>query len=234
MKSVLITGANRGLGLALAHTFHNKGFWIYAVVRTKEAQKQLRSTFSHSSILVADITDQDYQQRLLHFLNDAPLSLLINNAGSAGTPGINLASCTSEHLLYEFNTHCIGALASIKASLESLKRASPSGMIINISSRRGSLTMQSNGAAQNVRCAFSYRIAKTAQNMLSLCIADDVEALGIRVVSVHPGALLTDMAPADAILTPTQAAEKLLTLVENNTLNTREFICLESGEKLPW
>lgn len=69
--------------------------------------------------------------------------------------------------------------------------------------------------------------------MLSLCMADDLESMGIKVISVHPGALLTKMAPADATLTPEQSANKLVEMIEGNNFNTRDFICLDTG-KLPW
>ncbi|EHD1698979.1 hypothetical protein [Vibrio vulnificus] len=69
--------------------------------------------------------------------------------------------------------------------------------------------------------------------MLSLCLADDLEDLGIKVVSMHPGRLLTKMASIDAHMTPSSAAKKLVELVKNNSLKNRDFISLETG-KLPW
>ncbi|MNE74096.1 C-factor [compost metagenome] len=93
--------------------------------------------------------------------------------------------------------------------------------------------MQATGAAMGIKCSFSYRIAKAAQNMLSLCMADDLESMGIKVISVHPGALLTKMAPADATLTPEQSASRLVKILEDSNVKSRDFICLETG-KLPW
>jgi NAD(P)-dependent dehydrogenase (short-subunit alcohol dehydrogenase family) len=232
MQAVLITGASRGLGLALVQKFHAHKYKVYAVVRSISAYQRITEMYPDVSVLVADITDVDYEKSLENFLCNTTVDIIINNAGSAGTTGTNTINSTSEQLTYEFRTHCIGALSTVKAVLESMKPLSPS-LVINISSRRGSLSMQAAGATKAVVCSFSYRIAKAAQNMLSLCMADDLENMGVKVVSIHPGAMLTKMAPADASLSPEQSASRLLKMIESGKLSSREFICLETG-MLQW
>ncbi|MGY4108614.1 SDR family NAD(P)-dependent oxidoreductase [Aeromonas encheleia] len=232
MKTVLITGASRGLGLALVQTFYEHKYQVYAVVRTANAYDMLTAMYPGVSVLVADVTHENYEAQLSGFIEHTKIDIVINNAGSAGTPGIDTKHSTGDQLIYEFKTHCVGALSTVKALLNHENRMQPS-LIVNISSRRGSLNMQAAGAAKGIKCSFSYRIAKVAQNMLSLCMADDLESMGIKVISVHPGALLTKMAPADATLTPEQSASRLVDMIERDDVNSRDFICLETG-KLPW
>jgi len=232
MTTVLITGSSRGLGLALVQAFYERKYQVYAVVRTANACDMLTSIYPGISVLIADVTHGHYEEQLARFICGTEIDIVINNAGSAGTPGIDTRRSTGDQLLYEFKTHCVGALSTVNAALRN-ESVLPPSLIVNISSRRGSLNKQAAGAAKGVKCSFSYRIAKAAQNMLSLCMADDLENMGINVISVHPGALLTKMAPADATLTPEQSANRLIKIIESNDFNTRDFICLETG-KLPW
>ena len=231
MKTVLITGANRGYGLALAQQFSLAAFELYLVVRSITAKHDLLSKFPDANILICDVTADEYEVMLKTWLGATTINVVINNAGS-GTIAPTLASTKSAHLRKEFETNCIGVLSTVKGALPSLENNRES-LIINISSRRGSLTMQSELAAKGSGCSYSYRISKAAQNMLSLCLADDLEEKGIRVVSIHPGRLLTKMAATDAHMTPESSAKKLLFLIQSNQLKTRDYISLESGP-LPW
>jgi NAD(P)-dependent dehydrogenase (short-subunit alcohol dehydrogenase family) len=231
MNKVLITGASRGLGLALAEQFSTIGFSLFLVVRSEESQANLRKQFPDANVLVCDLTAEDYQSKLTAWLNGHTIDIVINNAGS-GTKAPSLAETEPQFLRKEFETNCIAVLTTVKGSLDALKR-SLSPIVINISSRRGSLTMQSESAAKGSGCSYSYRISKAAQNMLSLCLADDLEDSDIKVVSIHPGRLLTDMAPKDALTTPEASARKLVALVTENKLENRDYISLETG-KLPW
>ncbi|WP_432463498.1 SDR family NAD(P)-dependent oxidoreductase [Agarivorans sp. QJM3NY_33] len=231
MNSVLITGANRGLGLALAQQFSACGYELYLVVRTESSKIDLLKELPNANVLICDVTTNKYEVLLNEWLSDISLDVIINNAGS-GTKAPTLESTKSEFLRKEFETNCIGVLATVKGALVALKRKHNS-LVINISSRRGSLTMQSELAAKGSGCSYSYRISKAAQNMLTLCLADDLEDLNIRVVAIHPGRLLTKMASTDADMTPELSAKKLLAMVKCNKLKTRDYISLDTGE-LPW
>tara|TARA_Y100001960_G_C14763655_1_gene875610 strand:- start:166 stop:861 length:696 start_codon:yes stop_codon:yes gene_type:complete len=231
MKNVLITGANRGLGLALAHEFDKNDYCLYLVVRTNTAKLELIKAFPEAEILVSDVTCERYETKLSEWLGSVNIDLVINNAGS-GTKAPTLESTSAEHLRKEFEINCIGVLSTVKGSLDSLQR-SAEPLIINISSRRGSLKMQSELAAKGTGCSYSYRISKAAQNMLTLCLADDLEDLGIKIVAIHPGRLLTEMGSSDAHMSPKTSASKICHLVESKQLNNRDYISIETG-LLPW
>ncbi len=231
MKTILITGASRGLGLALTEQFSILDCSLLLVVRSANAKRDLQQCFPMADVLVCDVTYDGYEEKLATWLGNRAIDVVINNAGS-GTVAPDLGSTIAPNLRKEFETNCIAVLSTVKACLNGLKRAAQP-LVVNISSRRGSLTLQSQLAAKNTGCSYSYRISKAAQNMLSLCLADELEELGIRIVSIHPGRLLTDMASSDAYMTPAQSAEKLVYLIKQDKLKSRDYICLETG-KLPW
>ncbi|MFB9137614.1 SDR family oxidoreductase [Vibrio olivae] len=231
MKRILITGANRGFGLALAQLAYQQGHSLYLVVRSDSACDILRQQFPEARVVICDITDDGYPQRLEAWLGEEVLDVVINNAGS-GTKAPTLADTESAYLRKEFETNCIGPFATVKGALKAMTRATRP-LLINISSRRGSLTLQSQLAAKGSGCSYSYRISKAAQNMLTLCLADDLEELGIRCVALHPGRMVTSMAASDAHMTPQQSAAHLLELIEHDQLQHRDFVSLEQGS-LPW
>ncbi|MGR5269434.1 SDR family NAD(P)-dependent oxidoreductase [Vibrio astriarenae] len=231
MKNVLITGANRGLGLALAHEFDKHNYCLYLVVRSNAAKSELAIIFPKAKFLICDVTSDNYESKLIEWLELVSLDLVINNAGS-GTKAPTLELTRPEYLRNEFETNCIAVLSTVKGSLDSLQRLEEA-LIINISSRRGSLMMQSELAAKGSGCSYSYRISKAAQNMLTLCLADDLEDIGIKVVAIHPGRLLTTMGSSDAHMSPTESASRIVHLVESKQLKNRDYVSVETG-LLPW
>ncbi len=231
MKHILITGASRGFGLALAQGAYQQGHQLYLVVRDEPAKKRLSQELIGARILVCDITDQSYPERLCQWLGDVRLDVVINNAGS-GSKAPTLESTQLAHLTKEFSTNCVAVLATVKGCLPALKRCT-SALVVNVSSRRGSLRLQADLAAKGSGCSYSYRISKAAQNMLTLCLADDLEPFGIRLVALHPGRMMTQMAANDAHLTPQASAAKLLAMIDAEQFASREFVCLETGT-LPW
>lgn len=231
MTSVLITGANRGLGLALADAFHAEHAQLYLVIRRQEFEDALGARFPGARILVHDIIQENYEESLREFLFDATIDILINNAGT-GSKAPLLQDATAAQLRKEFDTHCLAAFSTVKAGLDALKR-SEAGLILNISSRRGSLSQQAAGAAKGSGCSYSYRIGKAAQNMLTLCLADELEDLGIRVAALHPGRLATGMSSSDACMNVEESARKIAKLALNGSISNRDYLCMETGS-LTW
>lgn len=231
LKNILITGAARGLGFALASIFYNSGNRLFLVVRRKEDLKNLEQEFKGSGILVCDVTSPDYEEELSKLIGDEKIDVVINNAGSMGK-GSTTKETSTDQLLNEFKSHCGGALASVKGCLAGLEK-SENPLVLNISSRRGSLSMQAQGKFKGIDCSFSYRMAKAAQNMLTISMAEDFLEKGIRVAAIHPGRLLTRMAPDDASLTPDESAKRIYDLIESGKIKTGEFLCVENGS-LSW
>ncbi|ODS22731.1 hypothetical protein AB835_12580 [Candidatus Endobugula sertula] len=231
MKNILITGAAKGLGYALSKTFYENGDHLFLVVRKQKDKCRLQSELENVSIMNCDITSQNYNEKLAAFLKGETIDILINNAGS-GSTGRNIELSTQEQLRQNVEVNCIAAFNTIKTSLENLKR-SEYACIINISSRRGSLKLESEGHAKGSGCSISYRVSKAAQNMLTLCIAHELKESNIKIVAVHPGQLKTKKAPIDANMDPESSARLILQYISENELNVSGIHNMD-GQLLPW
>ncbi|CAG9001610.1 MAG: hypothetical protein CENE_03633 [Candidatus Celerinatantimonas neptuna] len=232
MDVVVVTGAGQGLGRALAFQWASSAYPVIAVIRNPNQRSELEAFCPLIEVLIADITSGDYSDLLRQQLQNRSVCLVINNAGS-GSQGRNLPSVTADQLVNEFNTHCVGALVTVNTALDGLRRAKKA-CVLNISSRRGSLTMQAEGAALGSQCSYSYRIGKAAQNMLTLCMTDDLQSYGIDVYAIHPGRVATKMVAAEACFTAGQAALKIFESWQGDNLLLRQLFSLESEKVLPW
>ena len=228
-KTVLITGTGKGLGLALAEEFLRAGWTVFALARKKTDALRLQALDSQRCIaLTADVTTVEVQAEIERKLNVTDgIDVLINNAGIGGSgPALDNASADEAAAL--LNVHCLGALRVIRAVLPYLKKG---GLVINISSRFGSLQNTAAGKLDHVDCSYAYRIAKAAQNMLTLCLSREFKSAGIRVCALHPGRLKTTCASSDADAEPTAAAARLLDRLDS--FQNGKFYSLFGGE-LAW
>jgi len=104
--------------------------------------------------------------------------------------------------------HCIGALRATRLALPFLRR-SQRALVVNITSRFGSIARTAAGEFSGNQYSYSYRVAKAAQNMLTLCLSQELRHDGISVCAVHPGRLRTDSGPPDPELSAEEGAERL-------------------------
>ncbi len=220
MKSVLITGAGRGLGKALLQEFWQNGYYVYPLVR-KEAHKiSIENQYSERcTVIVSDVSDATCGAKIVKAVADHTgiLDIVVNNAGMPGK-GHQIDQVQLEEILSGFKVHCLGALNVSKACLPYLKK-SELGKIVNISSRLGSLTKMSDGEFKHRKFSYSYRIGKAAQNMLTICLNNELalnnESIG--VIAIHPGLIMTDSGARDAHETPSDAANRLRMYIEKLT-----------------
>lgn len=230
MPSVLITGAGRGFGRALADVYRRRGWLLFPLVRDRNTAASLEAPDSHP--IIADVTSPDLEDaigRVIGVHTDS-LDLLINNAGSVRKLRW-LAATEIEDMEAMFRVHCVGALRCTRAALPWL-RVTGRGTVVNVSSRFGSI---GRIVAGDFRGIYAYSIAKAAQNMLTACLDQELRGTGIRVFAVHPGRLLTAAAASDADVEPAEAAERLADWVAGAD---REASCalrdLMAGTPLPW
>jgi NAD(P)-dependent dehydrogenase (short-subunit alcohol dehydrogenase family) len=230
MESVLITGVSRGLGKAMAGTFIKNGWKVYGLFRQSSHAPMIEH--SHFIPLQADITTDDCEKIISSTLKDDSLRLLINNAGISGkSPRLNNVKPSDLHSLFE--THCVGALRVTRACLPNLlKNANPE--ILNINSRMGSVAGQYSGKYDHLERSYEYRIAKAAQNMLSACLHGEF-GNRVSILQVHPGRVKTATAQSDAVLEPSEAAEKIYELWNSGKMeNGKGIYDAETGELYSW
>lgn len=222
MSIALVTGANRGLGLATARALAREGACVILTARDRvkadEAAAALRSegldvqslqldVTSHASIRAAAAQVDERQGRL---------DVLINNAGvlPEATDSDKHEFVNPDLFRATFETNLFGAVAVTEAFLP-LLRLSPMGRIVNVSTTMGSLAGQSNPDSPYYQVIVpAYQASKAALNSITINLGKKLVGTDIKVTSVCPGFVQTDLTPANrdqAPLTPEQAARIIIT-----------------------
>jgi NAD(P)-dependent dehydrogenase (short-subunit alcohol dehydrogenase family) len=205
--SALITGVGRGFGLELARRYCEMGWRVFGVLRTRDQGAGLSSEFGEAFVpILADLRDDTAVKTIQLSLeeNADDLSLLVNNAGIAGS-GHSITDTSCSEIIELLDVHCCGAIRCLQAALPFLKKGDHP-TVVNVSSRVGSIGKVSAGELDHLPLSYSIRIAKSAQNMLSAAIYRELSGSGIAVFAVHPGRIQTRMGSPDAGLTAEQAA----------------------------
>ncbi len=192
MRVVLITGTSKGLGLDIAKQYVALGFLVIGVSRSQPS-----ITHRNYHHLIGDVTSPNISTLLIaciDALHIETIDIVINNAGT-GSYGCHLSEVDPEEVLSQLNLHCVGALRVIKA----VSRYMTGTKVVNITSRLASISQTLRGDFAERDFSYSYRVAKCAQNMLSLSLANDSELSEAIVISINPGLLQTDSGSSDAI-----------------------------------
>jgi len=180
--NVLITGANRGLGLGFVHHYLELGHQVWACYRADYgALSDMQSESLH--LICWDVgTDGEPEGEL-----PERIDLLINNAGiyGSGKDGQSLQNITPKAMLEVFNIDCIGPLRVVQKLAGRL--AAAQGIVANISSKMGSSEDNSSGGT------YAYRAAKAGLVIVSKSMAVDLADHGVHVITLHPGWVMTDM-----------------------------------------
>jgi len=180
--NVVITGASRGLGVGFVRHYLETGCSVWACFRKDPGE------LNHISSEKLHLVQWDVGINLLP-QGSLPeqVDLLINNAGiyGPGKGGQSLDDVTDEAMLEVFNIDCIGPLRVVKQLKERLIMAR--GVVANISSKMGSSGDNSSGGT------YAYRAAKAGLVIVSKSMAVDLSEEGVRVITLHPGWVQTDM-----------------------------------------
>jgi NAD(P)-dependent dehydrogenase (short-subunit alcohol dehydrogenase family) len=211
--SILVTGANRGIGLELSRRFVERGWRVIATCRQPETAAELatlaRSQPAACEIRPLEVRDAASVAALGAWLERRrePLDVLVNNAGINPEPRDRpVADVPVDLVAAALDVNLLGALRMLQAALPALRR-SERPRVVNVSSGAGSLAHNSATRPQPAYC-----ISKAALNMLTRCAARDLP--GMIVVSVSPGWIRTDMGGAAAELGPREATTALANTID--------------------
>ena len=232
MKTVLITGINKGLGKALFEHFTDQGYHVIGLLRNKEAAKKLAQNLPDNAELIqADLSSDEAIATIQSVVQNRPIDLLINNAGITGA-SFRLEEVESAEVMALLNVHCLGVFRATKAVRQNLLQAE-NPTVINLNSRFGSITRQHNGTYGHLEVSYAYRIAKAAQNMLTACLKAEYGSQ-IKFISLHPGKIKTGLAQSDANAEPTTVAEKIFETFEANRFTQENGIVEIGHEPMQW
>lgn len=221
--TVLITGANRGIGLALAHLYHDRGWQVIGVCRSSGNEVAELKEFATRVIEGVDVVAAADVARLRQELADTRVDVLINNAGLLRDD--TLGELNVDDLRAQMEVNAFAPLLVTEALLANLTSGSK---VINITSRMGSIADNGSGGF------YGYRASKAALNALGRSLAMDLKPRGIAVAQLHPGMVQTRMINFTGQISPEQAAAGLLDRIDELTLERSGSFWHSNGEELPW
>ena len=229
MAVILITGASRGIGLALTKTYAERRDTVLAAVRRSSDLSELESIAPSARkwirTLTMDVTDPADIARARRELNDEPIDVLINNAGVSGPDHQDALSMDFEGLQETLEINAIAPLRVANAFIANIRAAR--GKIVTLSSQMGSMQSTSSDA-------LAYRVSKVAANRLMKGLASELKPMGVPVLIVHPGWVRTAMGGPDAPLSPEQSAAGLIRLIDGLTLAKSGKFLAWNGKELAW
>ena len=232
MQRVLVTGANRGIGLEFARQLLKRGARVIAACRDPGKALKLTALAAahpgHLTILPLDLTRERSISELARqaaALTDA-LDLLINNAGML-VAGERYGELVARTFHETFDVNAVGPLLLSQALTPLLARGA-SARIVNLSSDLGSLGKTTSFYTP------SYAISKAALNMVTRLLAAELAPAGISVISVNPGWVKTDMGGTQAPVTPAASVAGLLALIQDLQRRDSGRFFDHAGAALPW
>lgn len=220
VKTAVITGANRGIGLALAQKLKIHGYNIIGVCRQKSDELDVIATDIFDDV---ELTNSQSITALANKLNKTSIDLLINNAGLLEDNVLESIDFNSIRRMMEINAYA--PLELTQALLPSLKQGSK---IALITSRMGSITDNTSGGR------YGYRASKAALNAFGKSLAIDLQPKGIAVGILHPGYVQTRMVGFSGLISANESATNLIDVIDKLTLENSGSFWHSNGELLPW
>lgn len=222
-RTVLITGASRGLGRKLAELYAADGWRVIACVRGEASFDRAIETLS------LDVSDPISIAALGRALEGVAIDVLINNAGIRGDTG-GLATLDGDDFVAVMRVNTLAPLLLARA-LQANLLAGESRIIANISSRAGSLA---EGTLDDDDGDYAYRCSKAALNMATVKLAQDFRKDGISVLSLHPGWVKTDMGGDEANVPVATSAAGLKAIIDEAGVADSGSFRSYDGRRISW
>lgn len=217
---IVITGANRGIGLALTQQYCQQGHQVSAVCRNASAAL---SASGARVIDQVDVTEAAGIARLQKALGDSPIDILINNAGLL--VGDQLGELPWADIERQFAVNTLGPLRVTQALVGNMAHGAKVALI---TSRMGSVADNTSGGY------YGYRMSKAALNVAGKSLAVDLAPKGVAVALLHPGFVQTDMVNHAGDISAEDAASRLRARIEALNLDNSGEFRHANGELLPW
>ncbi|HZJ53412.1 MAG TPA: SDR family oxidoreductase [Myxococcaceae bacterium] len=223
----VVTGANRGIGLEFVKQLTARGEEVDATARDPGAASELQALASPGirfRIHPLDVADDASVAAFAEQLPAGPIDVLINNAGVSGVKGGE--PIDPADILRVFNVNAVGTLRVVRTLLPRL-REGKGKKIVNLTSVLGSIADATGGR-------FAYRMSKTALNMATRILAEDLRGEGFRTVALHPGWVQTRMGGSAAPVPPEQSIRGMLGIIDGLTAEQSGRTFDFQGREIPW
>lgn len=222
MSNVLITGANRGIGLALATQSAERGDRVIAVCRKSSIALKRLGVRIEADV---DVTDGASLAALARRLEGISIDVLVNNAGVLRRDSFDSFEDSLDDCRLQFE---INTLAPLRVTRALLERLAPSARVAIITSRMGSIADNDSGGY------YGYRMSKAAVNIAGVSLAHELKPRGIAVALLHPGYVRTDMTGHSGHIDPAESAAGLIARIDALTLESSGGFWHANGEQLAW
>lgn len=231
MPTLLITGANRGLGLEFTRQYAAAGWHVLACCRTSQQATALQALADAApgqiSLHALDVADLDAIATLAQELRGTPIDLIINNAGIYPDRRGGFGQTDYDAWLQAFLVNTMAPMKMVEAFVGNLELGQRK-IVATVSSKMGSVTDNTSGGC------YLYRSSKAAINMVVKSLALDLASRGIRAVVLHPGWVQTDMGGPNALITTAQSIAGMRQVLDRLTdADSGRFISYD-GTEVPW
>ena len=230
MHSVLITGANRGIGLEFARAYAGIGWRVFATCRAPDRALTLADLATKTGSLVSlhqlDVTSDVSVTTLAKELRNESIDILINNAG-AMLPAETFGNYNYEKWVQTYEVNTVGA-ARVTEALINQVAASDRKVVAAISSGLGSIADNTSGGWA------AYRASKAALNMTMKTLSLELVSRGIACVVMSPGWVQTDMGGANAHLTPEESVSGMREVLDQVSIATTGRFYHYTSQEYPW
>lgn len=220
MARIVVTGANRGIGLELVRQLAARGDEVIAACRRASPELEALDVEVQDGI---DVTDDAAVGRLADALAGRGVDVLINDAGLLTRESLDDLDFDRIRAQFEVNT-----LGPLRVTAALLPNMSESAKVAIVTSRVGSIADNGSGGM------YGYRISKAGVNMAGVSLARDIERRGIAVILLHPGYVRTGMTGNTGNIGPDEAASGLIARIDELTLENSGCFRHANGEALPW
>jgi NAD(P)-dependent dehydrogenase (short-subunit alcohol dehydrogenase family) len=224
MQTVLVTGANRGIGLALCRVFKARGDTVLAACRKTSPELDALGVEVIDGI---DGRSDEAVAKLGQHVAGKPIDVLVLNAGILGHDGVSklepALDLTSVREQFEVN-----ALGPLRVARQLVPGLGKGAKIALMTSRMGSIGDNGSGGS------YGYRMSKAALNAMGMSLARDLKSRGIAVAILHPGYVRTDMTGGSGNVDPADAARMLIERIDGLNLENTGTFWHANGERLPW
>lgn len=221
MATVIITGANRGLGLEMAKQYSANGWNVIGTAREPEKAQELNA-LDKVTVMQLDIADDSSTQNFAEQLGNQPVDLFINNAGIYGPSDFD-----RKGWLDLFNINVVGPVELATALKSNVAKSEGKKMVV-LSSQVGSIAENDSGNMMY------YRTSKAAVNQAWNSLAQQWKDEGLTLAMMHPGWVQTDMGGENADLTPEESVEGMRSVIDGITHDQNGKFYDYSGREIPW
>ncbi|MEE9425109.1 MAG: SDR family oxidoreductase [Methylococcales bacterium] len=231
MKTILVSGANRGIGFEFSKQYAQSGHQVLACCREPEkarALAEIAQQYPHVKLLTLDISDGDSIHNLATELTGVAIDVLINNAAVYGDDHSKGFGQLNYH--YWLDVLAVNMLAPVRVTETLLPNllAGDSKLVVAITSKMGSIADNSSGGS------LLYRSSKAGLNAAMKSLSVDLAEHGAGVLILHPGWVQTDMGGSQALITAEQSVSGMCKLINGFSMADSGQFMDYSGKQVPW